>query len=124
VRAAAPADARFPLGDRHDATPAARRRGAADGRLPVAPRYGRYPHTDAGVAVRRLSHAPRSLAMENLSAPFQGVVGGHGPGCARGARNTARFALGAVVGYRPAPLYRLEHGLPLNLGLKAFLKAA
>ena len=41
-----------------------------------------------------------------------------------GQANTARFALGAVLVYQLALLHRHEHGLPLNVGLKAFLKAA
>ena len=101
-----------------------RQRCAADDRILVASRYGRYPHTDPGVDVRRLFHQLRSLAIENLNEHFKGIFDGHGPVCTRGERNTARFALGAIIVYQLALLYRFEHGLPLNVGLKAFLKAA
>jgi hypothetical protein len=42
----------------------------------------------------------------------------------KGWLNTRRFALGAVFVYQLALLYRHEHNLELNTGLKAFLKAA
>jgi hypothetical protein len=42
----------------------------------------------------------------------------------QGLVNTRRFALGAIFVYQLALLYRFQHGLDLNIGLKAFLKAA
>jgi hypothetical protein len=119
-----PAEVRFLLGDRHYNTPDLRQRCQDDDRILVASRYGRYPHTDAGVEVRRVFHKLRSLAIENFNEHFKGIFDGHGPVGTRGHANTARFALGAVVVYQLALLYRHEHGLPLNVGLKAFLKAA
>jgi hypothetical protein len=119
-----PAEARFLLGDRHYNTPEIRRRCAGDGRILVASRYGRYPHTDAGVEVRRVFHRLRSVAIENFNEHFKGIFDGHGPVATRGECHTARFALGAVFVYQLALLYRHEHGLPLNVGLKAFVKAA
>jgi hypothetical protein len=120
----APADARFLLGDRHYNTPDLRRRSQDEERILVTSRYGRYPHTDEGVEVRRLFHELRSRAIENFNEHFKGIFDGHGPVFTRGAGNTARFALGAVVVYQLALLYRHQHDLPLNVGLKAFLKAA
>jgi len=38
--------------------------------------------------------------------------------------NTQRFALGAIFVYQLALLYRFNHSLVLNIGLKAFIKAA
>jgi hypothetical protein len=119
-----PTEVRFVLGDRHYNTPEVRRRCAAAGRILVASRHGRHPHTDAGVEVRRVFHKLRSTAIENFNEHFKGIFDGHGPVRSRGERNTRRFALGAVVVYQLALLYRFEHGLPLNVGLKAFLKAA
>jgi hypothetical protein len=119
-----PAEVRFVLGDRHYNTPELRQRCQDAGRILVASQYGRYPHTDAGVEVRRVFHKLRSLAVENFNEHFKGIFDGHGPVCTRGERNTARFALGAVFVYQLALLYRHEHGLPLNVGLKAFVKAA
>jgi Transposase DDE domain len=119
-----PAEVRFLLGDRHYNTPDLRRRCADDGRILVTSRYGRYPHPDAGVEVRRAFRKLRSVAIEHFNEHVTGIFDGHGPVCTRGMGNTARFALGAVVVYQLALLYRHEHGLPLNVGLKAFLKAA
>lgn len=119
-----PAEVRFLLGDRHYNTPDLRQRCQDDDRILVASQYGRYPHTDAGVEVRRVFHKLRSTAIENFNEHFKGIFDGHGPVCTRGHADTARFALGAVVVYQLALLYRHEHGLPLNVGLKAFLKAA
>jgi hypothetical protein len=119
-----PAEVRFLLGDRHYNTPGLRRRCADDDRILVTSQYGRYPHADAGVAVRRVFHRLRATAIENFNEHFKGIFDGHGPVCTRGAGNTARFALGAVFVYQVALLYRHQQHLPLNVGLKAFIKAA
>ncbi len=52
------------------------------------------------------------------------VFDGHGQVPTKGLVNTRRFALGAIFVYQLALLYRFQHGLELNVGLKAFLKAA
>jgi hypothetical protein len=119
-----PAEVRFVLGDRHYNTPAVREQCDQDGRILVTSQYGRYPHTDAGVEVRRVFHKLRSLAMENFNEHFKGIFDGHGPVPTKGLVATRRFALGAVLVYQLALLYRAEQGLDLNVGLKAFLKAA
>ena len=54
------------LGDTHDNDPVVRDHCAGTGRLLVATRRGRYPHTDPGVEVRRVFHKLRSVAIENL----------------------------------------------------------
>ena len=119
-----PPELRFLLGDRHYNAPNVRE--ACDGRdyLLVTSRYGSYPHTDPGVEVRRIFHKLRSLAIENFSEHFKGIFDGHGQVPTKGLVNTRRFALGAVFVYQLALLYRFQHGLELNIGLKAFLKAA
>ncbi len=119
-----PPEARFVLGDRHYNTPALREQCDQDGRILVTSQYGRYPHTDAGVEVRRVFHKLRSLAMENFNEHFKGIFDGHGPVPTRGLVATRRYALGAILVYQLALLYRAEQGLDLNVGLKAFLKAA
>jgi hypothetical protein len=119
-----PAEVRFLLGDRHYNTPDLRQRCADDDRILVASQYGRYPHTDDGVEVRRVFHKLRSTAIENFNEHFKGIFDGHGAVPTMGQTNTARFALGAVFVYQLAVLHRHGHGLPLNVGLKAFLKAA
>ncbi len=119
-----PAEVRFVLGDRHYNTPELHEDCQRANRLKVPTRYGRYPHTDAGVEVRRVFHKLRSIAMENFNEHFKGIFDGHGQVPTKGLMATQRFALGAIFVYQLALLYRFEHDLPLCVGLKAFLKAA
>ncbi len=119
-----PAEVRFVLGDRHYNTPELHEDCEHAERLLVTTKYGRYPHTDAGVEVRRIFHTLRSIAMENFHEHFKGIFDGHGQVPTKGLLATQRFALGAVFVYQLALLYRFEHHLDLCLGLKAFLKAA
>jgi Transposase DDE domain len=119
-----PAEVRFILGDRHYNTPELREICERDDRLLVTTKYGRYPHTDDGVEVRRIFHKLRSIAMENFNEHFKGIFDGHGQVPTKGLLATQRFALGAIFVYQLALLYRFEHDLELCVGLKAFLKAA
>ena len=124
-----PDEVRFVLGDRHynrDDVRAACAPGVCTdaGLVLVTSCYGRYPHTDSGVEVRRVFHKLRSLAIENFNEHFKGIFDGHGQVPTKGLIATRRFALGAVFVYQLALLYRHEQGLDLNVGLKAFLKAA
>jgi hypothetical protein len=107
-----PAEVRFVLGDRHYNTPELHETCKQADRVLVTTKYGRYPHTDDGVEVRRVFHMLRSIAMENFNEHFKGLI------------TTQRFALGAIFVYQLALLYRFEHDLGLCVGLKAFLKAA
>jgi transposase InsO family protein len=119
-----PLEVRYVLGDVHYNDPELRQLCADRGQELVTTRRGAYPHTDGGVEVRRVFHKLRSLAMENLNEHFKGIFGVHGSVPTKGLRNTQRFALGAVLVYQLALLYRFEHGLDLNVGLKPFLQAA
>jgi len=119
-----PAEVRFVLGDRHYNTPELHEICQRDDRLLVVTKYGRYPHTDDGVEVRRLFHKLRSIAMENFNEHFKGIFDGHGQVPTKGLLATQRFALGAIFVYQLALLYRFEHDQELCVGLKAFLKAA
>lgn len=119
-----PPEVRYILGDRHYNTPLMRAVCTLRGWILVATRYGRYPHKDAGVNVRRVFHKLRSVAMENFNQHFKGIFGGHAQVPTKGLLATRRWVLGAVFVYQVALLYRHEHGLDLNSGLKAFLKAA
>ena len=119
-----PAEVRFVLGDRHYNTPNLHEYCAQADRLLVATQYGRYPHTDAGVAVRRVFHQLRSHSIENFNEHFKGIFDGHGQVPTKGLIATQRFALGAIFVYQLALLYRFEQDLDLCVGLKAFLKAA
>ena len=119
-----PAEVRFVLGDRHYSTPELPATCDRADRLLVTTRYGRYPHPDDGVEVRRLFYKLRSMAMANFNEHFKGIFDGHGQVPTKGLLATQRFALGAIFVYQLALLYRFEHDLELCVGLKAFLKAA
>ena len=119
-----PAEARFVLGDLHYNAPNVQETCDQTGRILVATQYGAYPHTGDGVEVRRVFHKLRSLAIENFNEQFKGIFDGHGQVPTKGLRNTQRFALGAILLYQLALLYRFQHHQPLRVGLKAFLKAA
>jgi hypothetical protein len=118
-----PSQAHFILGDLHYNAPNVFEVCAQTDRLLVTTRYGPYPHTDPGVEVRRIFHKLRSLAIENFNEHFKGIFDGHGQVPTKGLLNTQRFALGAIFVYQLALLYRFQHGLDLNIGLKAFIKA-
>ena len=119
-----PEQVHYILGDKHYNTPLLRAICRLQGWRLVATKHGRYPHHDDGVEVRRLFHKLRSLAIENFNEHFKGIFDGHAQVPTRGLVATRRYALGAVLVYQLALLYRHEHGLDLNVGLKAFLKAA
>lgn len=119
-----PPQVRYVLGDVHYNDPELRQLCAERDQILVTTRRGAYPHTDGGVEVRRVFHKLRSLAMENFNEHFKGIFGIHASVPTKGLRNTQRFALGAILVYQLALLYRHEHGLDLNVGLKPFLQAA
>ncbi len=119
-----PAEAYFVLGDRHYNAPNVQELCDRAGRILVTTQYGPYPHTGDGVEVRRVFHKLRSLAIENFNEQFKGIFDGHGQVPTKGLLNTQRFALGAILLYQLALLYRFQHDQPLRVGLKAFLKAA
>jgi transposase len=119
-----PPEVRYVLGDIQYNDPELRQLCEDAGRELVTTRRGTYPHTDGGVEVRRVFHKLRSLAMENFNQHFKGIFGVHGSVPTKGLRNTKRFVLGAILVYQLALLYRFEHHLDLNVGLKPFLQAA
>lgn len=119
-----PPDTRFVLGDIHYNAPNVRDVCDDAGLILITTQYGPYPHTDDGVELRRLFHKLRSLTIENFNEHFKGIFDGHGQVPTKGLANTSRFVLGAVFVYQLALLYRFKNGLNLNVGLKAFLKAA
>ncbi len=119
-----PDEVRFVLGDRHYNAPNVRQVCDQDGRILVASRYGRYPHTDDGVEVRRIFHKLRSANLETFNELFKAIFDVHGSVPTKGWVATRRFALGALFVYQLTLLARFEAGLDLRVGLKAFLKAA
>jgi hypothetical protein len=122
--AALPPPVRFVLADVAYNAPNVREVCEQAGMVLVAPRHGPYPHTDAGVEVRRVFHKLRSAAIENLNEQLKGIFDAHGQVPTKGLRPTQRFALGAIFVYQLALLARFEAGLDLRVGLKPFLKAA
>jgi len=121
-----PEEARFVLGDIHYNAQNVRRaclRGTEE-RFLVTTERGAYPHTDDGLEVRRIFHKLRSVTNENFNEHFKAIFEVHGQVPTRGLINTQRFALGAVLVYQLALLYRHERNLEINRGLKPFLRAA
>lgn len=119
-----PQEVRYVLGDQHYNDPTIRAACATRGQVVIATKRGAYPHTDGGVDVRRVFHALRSRAIENLNEQFKGIFDAHGQVFSKGLTNTRRWALGAILVYQLTLWYRHEHGLDLRVGLKPFLKAA
>lgn len=119
-----PEEARFVLGDIHYDAPNVREACESTERFLVTTKRGAYPHTDDGVEVRRIFHKLRSMANENFNEHFKAIFEVHGQVPTRGLINTQRFALGAVLVYQLALLYRHERNLEVNRGLKPFLRAA
>jgi hypothetical protein len=119
-----PLEVRYLLGDQHYNTPSLHALGARQGWQVVATHRGRRPKSDMGREVRKVFHKLRSLAIENFNQHFKGIFGGHAQVPTKGLVATRRWALGAILVYQLALWYRFEQGLDLNIGLKAFLKAA
>jgi len=119
-----PAETRFVLGDSHYQDPALHAQASADERTLVATQQGPYPHTDAGVEVRRIFHTERSTAIENFNGQFKAIFDVNGPVPTRGLVATARWVLGAVLVYQLTLLVRHQAELDLRTGLKPFLQAA
>jgi hypothetical protein len=119
-----PEEARFVLGDTHYDARNVREACTKGERFLVTPKRGAYPHIDEGVEVRRIFHMLRRVASENFNEHFKAIFDVHGAVPTKGETNTARFALGAVFVYQLALLHRHENEMGLNVGLKAFLRAA
>ncbi len=119
-----PHEVRFILGDTHYNAPNVKQKCRERSFLLVASRGGPYPHTDDGVEVRRVFHKLRSVANENFNEHYKGIFQAHEQVPTKGLVATGRFVLGAVLLYQIALLYRHQRGLPLNVGLKAFIRAA
>jgi hypothetical protein len=78
---------RFLLGDQHYRDGALQDQDELRNYLLVTTRTGTghpYPHTDPGLAVRRILHKTRSPAIENFNKRFKGIFDGYGPVPTRG----------------------------------------
>jgi hypothetical protein len=113
-----PAQARFVLADIHYNAPNVREacQSTQQERFLLTSKRGAYPHTDEGVEVRRIFHKLRSMANENFNEHFKAIFEVHGEVPTKGRINTERFALGAVLVYQLAILYRHERKLEINRG--------
>jgi hypothetical protein len=93
-----PGEARFVLGDTHYNAPEVRAACIESERFLVASGRALYPHTDAGVEVRRIFHRLRYVAIENFNEHFKAIFDAHGAVPTKGRLDTApRFALGAIT---------------------------
>jgi Transposase DDE domain len=114
----------FILGDTSYHDPALRDLCAAHHRMLVTTQRRPYPHTDDGVAVRRLFHQLRTHAIENFYSQFKAIFDCGGQVRTKGLCANRRFVLGAVFVYQLALLYRFDTGGSLRVGLKPLLQAA
>jgi hypothetical protein len=120
----APLDLRFLLGDQHYRDAVLAEACAQRGCHLIVPTGRGYPHTDPGVAVRRLLHQTRSVTIETFNEQFKGIFAAHAQVPTRGLAATRRYALSAILVYQLVLLQRHHQQADLRVGLKAFLKAA
>ena len=122
-----PAGLHFLLGDQHYHDQALSQQCDSRGCTLVTSFTGKnnpYPHSDAGVEVRKILHKIRSIAIENFNEHFKAIFDVHGAVPTKGAVATRRFVLGAVLVYQLAILYCFLQNLDLRIGFKALLKVA
>ncbi len=119
-----PLDTRFVLGDTAYQTADLHDECGLHGRTLIAPGWVAAPPTDPGKPVRAVFHALRHGAAETLNELVKDAFGLHGTVPTTGVLATSRSVLGCIFVYQVALWYRAEHGLPLNVGMKAFLRAA
>ena len=97
---------------------------ARHGRTLIATRWTPAPATDPGTPVRAVECALRHVAAENGNELVKDRFGLHGAVPTTGTLATQRYVLGCIFVYQVALWYRCMQGLPLNVGMKAFLRAA
>lgn len=119
-----PLDTRYVLGDTHYQMADLHDRCDLHARTLIATHWTPAPATDPGKPVRAIFHALRHVAAENLNELVKDAFGFHGTVPTTGRLATRRWVLGAIFVYQIALWYRHEQGLPLNIGMKAFLRAA
>lgn len=119
-----PLATRYVLGDTHFQMPALHALCALHGRTLIATHWTPAPADDPGKPVRAVFHALRHLAAENPGGLVKDAFGLHGTVPTTGLLATRRYVLAAIFVYQIALWYRHEQGLPLNVGMKAFLRAA
>ena len=119
-----PLDTRYVLGDTHYQMAELHDHCARHGRTLIASHWTPVPEPDPGKPVRAIFHALRHVAAENLHELVKDAFGLHGAVPTTGELATQRWVLGCIFVYQVALWYRHEQGLPLNVGMKAMLRAA
>ena len=119
-----PLDTRYVLGDAAYQSPDLHACCHLHGRTLIASRRTPAAATDPGKPVRALFHALRSTAVEPLNELLKDLFGLHGAVPTTGLLPTKRYVLGAIFVYQLALWYRFEQRLPLQVGMKPFLRAA
>jgi hypothetical protein len=119
-----PLETRYVLGDTHYQMADLHDVCDLHGRTLIATHWTAPPDPDPGKPVRAVFHALRHVAAENLNELLKDCFGLHGTVPTTGELATRRYVLGCIFVYQVALWYRAEHGLPLNVGMKAFLRAA
>jgi hypothetical protein len=119
-----PLETRFVLGDTHYQLEAVRDHCDLHARTLVARRWTPARADDPGKPVRAVFHQLRHVAAENLNELVKDAFGLHGTVPITGRRATSRYVLGCIFVYQVGLWYRAERGLPLNVGMKAMLRAA
>jgi len=120
----APVEARFVLADSQYDTAELHQLCALAGRTLIASHRPGSPRNRAGSEVRKVFHGLRGIAIENFNSLFKSTFDVRRPLPTRGLLNTQRFALGAVLVFQLALLYRFHSGELHQQGIKALLRAA
>ena len=119
-----PLATRYVLGDTHYQMTDLHDLCQLHGRTLIATRWTPATADDPGKPVRAIFHALRHVAAENLNELVKDAFSLHGAVPTTGALATQRYVLGCIFVYQVAIWYRATHDLPLNVGMKAFLRAA
>lgn len=90
----------------------------------VASSRGKAPRTDDGVEVRKIIHALRHHAIENLNGLFKNIFDLRRPIPTKGHSGSARYVLGCVLTFQIGLLHRYLEGELHQLEIKALLRSA
>jgi len=115
---------RYVLGDTHDNTPELRAACALHNRALVATRRGPYPHRDGGGEGRRIFHKGRSLALEPFNGVFKNIFAWRGQMPVTSRKRCQLFAVGSILLYQIVLMYQHQRQQPVDVGIKALLRAA
>jgi hypothetical protein len=97
---------------------------AKKGATLVASARGKAPRTDDGVEVRKIIHALRHRAIENLNGLFKNIFDLRRPIPTKGHSGSARYVLGCVFTFQIGLLHRYIEDELHQVGIKALLRCA